>query len=282
MNASRTTRREFLAGAAGVLATGRVSRPQGRGQAGAARLGWHLVLHSSSFRHLGFLDLVTRCPDLDIRFLEGWPGHFLDPEDPEPKLDLNNDEARETVQIRLAEKRILMPAYGPVNLPAGEGAARSFLDNCKKVGVLIAVTMAPPTAAIERLCGELGMQAAWHPPADGGSPEKMLEALKNLGPRAGVCADPGPWIRAGLEPVECLRKLKGRILHVHPKDLDADKKEVPWGEGTSNLRGQLAELKAQGYKGFFSIEYEGPGAGAADHVRRCAEFFHRACNELAG
>lgn len=274
------TRRDLLAGAAGALTAAGRLLPQAPSKADAARLGWTLTLHSATFRDLGFLELVGRCPALDIHSLEGWPDHLLDREDPELKLDLNHGEARETVQIRLAEKRILMPAYGPVALPAGDEAGREFLENCKKVGVLTVVTVTPPTAAVERLCGELGMQAAWHPPAEGGSPEKMGEALKGFGPRVGVCADPGPWMRAGLDPVESLRKLKGRILHVHPKDLDAEKKEVPWGEGTSNLRGQLAELKAQGYKGFFSIEYE--GHDAEDHVRRCAEFFHRACNELAG
>jgi len=169
-----------------------------------------------------------------------------------------------------------------VAVPAGEPAARELLENAKKVGVLVVVTRTPPAPALDRLCGELGMYVALHPPAEGGAPEKMLEAVKDLGPRTGICADPAPWIRGGLDPVEALRKLKGRILHVHPKDLDAGKREVPWGEGTSNVRGQLAELKAQGYRGFFSIEYEGPPAGAAEHVRRCVEFFHRTCNELAG
>ena len=37
----------------------------------------------------------------------------------------------------------------------------------------------------------------------------------------GSCADIGHWVRSGLQPVECVKILKGRIMSSHMKDLHA-------------------------------------------------------------
>jgi sugar phosphate isomerase/epimerase len=39
------------------------------------------------------------------------------------------------------------------------------------------------------------------------------------GKRIGACCDTGHWVRSGLHPVECLKKLEGRILGFHLKDV---------------------------------------------------------------
>jgi hypothetical protein len=50
--------------------------------------------------------------------------------------------------------------------------------------------------------------------------------------RGGACADTGRWMRSELNPVEQLKKLEGRIISFHFKDLNkfgGGAHDVPWG-----------------------------------------------------
>ena len=48
----------------------------------------------------------------------------------------------------------------------------------------------------------------------------VLAAIKGRTPLMGACADVGHWMRSGLDPVECLKKLEGHIICLHFKDLN--------------------------------------------------------------
>jgi hypothetical protein len=86
--------------------------------------------------------------------------------------------------------------------------------------------------------------------------------LKGRSGRLGVCADTGHWMRTGINPLEAIVTLEGRIRDVHLKDLDTfgdkDAVDVPFGSGTANIRDILAELTLQDYQGCISIEHENP------------------------
>ena len=90
----------------------------------------------------------------------------------------------------------------------------------------------------------------------------------------------------GLDPVECLRKLDGRIITLHFKDLvkAANGKgyhDVPWGTGTSNAKGMLEELKRQHFHGAICIEYEYHWDNSLPEIAQCAKWFNDTCAELA-
>ncbi len=82
--------------------------------------------------------------------------------------------------------------------------------------------------------------------------ETMLEAVKPYSKYIGFNPDTGHFAAAGLVPVEEVRKLAGRIYHVHFKDSD---QRAPLGSGTADLPAVLAELKRQGYDRLLSIEH---------------------------
>jgi len=89
------------------------------------------------------------------------------------------------------------------------------------------------------------------------SAETILGALQGQSPLVGVNVDTGHFAAAGLDPVAEMRKLEGRIMHVHFKDSDQRR---PFGTGSVDLAGVYAELKRQGYRRLLSIEhyeYEG-------------------------
>jgi len=94
-------------------------------------------------------------------------------------------------------------------------------------------------------------------------------------PRIGSTADIGHWVRSGLDPLECLKILKGRIIATHLKDLNeksASAHDVPYGNGVSNIPGILTELKRQGFVGNVSVEYEFNWDNNAYDAAQCIGF----------
>jgi len=111
-----------------------------------------------------------------------------------------------------------------------------------------------------------------------------LAAVKGRSPLLGACADVGHWVRSRLDPVECLKKLEGRIITLHFKDLNEvgpRAHDVPWGTGVSNVKGMLAELKRQGFKGAFCVEYEYNWNDSAPEIAESVKYFNQVCAELA-
>ena len=93
----------------------------------------------------------------------------------------------------------------------------------------------------------------------------------------------GHWVRSGLDPVECLKKLEGRVITLHSKDLNErgpKAHDVPWGTGSSNAKGMLAELQRQNFKGAICVEYEHNWENSAPELAKSAEWFHATCEEL--
>jgi sugar phosphate isomerase/epimerase len=91
-------------------------------------------------------------------------------------------------------------------------------------------------------------------------------------------------MRADFVPADTLKKLEGRVLHLHFKDLNEFGKghDVPWGTGRGNPKAMMEELKRQGYKGYLSIEYEFGDLKHLDaNLPKCVEFFDKTAAELA-
>ena len=88
---------------------------------------------------------------------------------------------------------------------------------------------------LDKLCEEYGINVAIHnhpKPSIYWDPDTVLKVCKGRSKRIGACADTGHWARSGFDPIECIKKLEGRIISFHLKDLNkkaADAHDVPWG-----------------------------------------------------
>ena len=82
--------------------------------------------------------------------------------------------------------------------------------------------------------------------------DTILEALEGHSEYIGANTDTGHFASAGLKPAEEVKKLAGRIYHVHFKDSD---QRQPLGSGTADLPAVTTELKCQGYDRLWSIEH---------------------------
>jgi sugar phosphate isomerase/epimerase len=105
-------------------------------------------------------------------------------------------------------------------------------------------------------------------------PYYILSVVKDRDSRIGSCADTGHWQTSGLNPVFCLRVLKGRIISSHLKDKTdfGAAHDVPYGQGVGEVKRVLDELKKQGFEGNISIEYEYNWDNSLPEVKQCIDF----------
>jgi len=97
-------------------------------------------------------------------------------------------------------------------------------------------------------------------------PDYLLKLLDRFGPdELAVNFDTGNSFLAGNDPVEYLRHVAGRIVHVHVKDIPESQLDqrgkvtgtrvgVAAGEGRVDLKGIVGVLKDAGYDGVLSVE----------------------------
>lgn len=116
---------------------------------------------------------------------------------------------------------------------------------------------------INELAGQYQLPLAIHEHAKGLSrywhPDSAMAAVEGRD-HLKICADIGHWVRSGLDPVECLQKVEGKLLSLHVKDLDAsgnmEAKDVAIGAGVIDYDKVFAELKRQQFSGDIFIECE--------------------------
>lgn len=269
-----------------------------KGAPAAEKLGWHLGCQAYSFNRFTFYEAIDKNQSLGLHYIEAYPGQKLSPEKPDVTFDHNaSPEVREEVLAKLEAADVKLVNYGVVGLPNDEAESRKVFEFAKAMGIET-LTSEPPEEQldlVEKLCDEYGVNVAIHNhplPSHYWNPETVLAAVEGRSKRMGACADTGHWLRSGLDPLECLKKLEGRIISLHFKDLNKAEKaetpknertahDVPWGTGVADVPALLAELKRQNFKGVFSIEYEHNWDNSVPEIRKSIRFFNRTAGELS-
>jgi sugar phosphate isomerase/epimerase len=242
-----------------------------------------------TFKEFTLFEAIDKAKQLELEFVEIFQGQRLSSEHPDVK---SNHEMPLSLIAKLKNKLddagVKALAYGVVKLGKDEAECRKIFDFAKVMG-MTTITAEPPEEAlpmIDKLANEYRINVAIHnhpKPSHYWNPETVLKAVQGRSKRIGACADTGHWVRSGLDPVECLKKLEGRVLWSHFKDLnekDRHAHDVPWGTGVGNAKAQLAELCRQGFSGGISIEYEHNWKNSMPEIAKCVAFFRATCKEL--
>jgi sugar phosphate isomerase/epimerase len=256
-----------------------------RDDSASEKLGMKLSLQCWTYNRLTFFETVDKAAGFGIKYLEMYPGQRLKPGSKETVSRNMSDEAIAEVKKKLAEAGGLkLVAYGVDAVPTDEKGARKDYEWAKKMGITVLVTETTPNDLHDKLCNQYHIRYALHNHPRTWPPDAVLKACKGHGKLIGSCCDTGHWMRAGLNPVEQLKKLEGRVEHLHFKDLNkyGDGHDVAWGTGQADVTGMLRELKRQGYKGYLSIEYEYGDIKHLDaNLPRCIRYFDKTMAELA-
>jgi len=220
-----------------------------------------------TYRKYSFFDTVDKVKALGVTNLQAFPGQALGNGDPAAVFDHNmSDDAAKSVRDRLEEAGLSVVAYGVVDIGTTEESMRKIFDFARKMGIrtVVCEPQDDDFSLLERLVKEYDLRIAIHNhplPSKYAMPMTVFEHLQGRDERIGVCADTGHWMREGLNPVECLRLLQGRILDLHLKDRSEFGKgpeavDVAWGSGKANVHDILAEMTLQDFPGFLTMEYE--------------------------
>ena len=247
-----------------------------------------------TFNRFSVFEASEKTAEAGGRIIEFYPGQKLTKEEPNVKWDHNSPDAVvQRVKDKLAKHKIKAVNYGVVGIPKDEAAARKIFDFAKKMD-LYAVTTESVDAldTIEKMVKEYDIRVGFHEHAkrmkkgadgkmaeDPGykiwNPEFVRDLVKDRDIRIGACADTGHWATSGLQPLEAVKILKGRIISLHLKDraaLGTGQEDQIVGTGVSQCKEILAELKAQNFKGNISIEYEFNWDNSVPDVTKCIEF----------
>lgn len=295
-------RREFLKHGA-LAVTGAALAASGGLRAGAAekvrcsspvaaQLGWRVGVAQYTFRRFSLFEMLDMLVELGIEYVE--LGFFLPLDKARPKLQSNEKlppGVRKELKQRLADRGLAMSGFY-ADLKADEDQARRIFEFCKEMGAETVIAEPPPEAfdMIEKLCDEYGINVAIHnhpqsPQSRYWRPENVLAVCKGRSKRIGACCDTGHWVRSGLDPVECLKKLEGRILGFHLKDVaekgNRQSRDVPLGQGAGNYAQVMAEIKRQGYRGVTAIEYEHDSPELMADVAKCVAFVEQMAKKLS-
>jgi L-ribulose-5-phosphate 3-epimerase len=258
----------------------------------AEKLGWQVSVQLFTFRRYSLFEAIDQAAALGIRHVEPRSTLRLDPKRPDQKINEGLPPAvRRELRTRLADRGMFLSSFF-ADITIDPDQPKRVFEFLQEMGTGTLVSEPPVEAMdlLEKLCGEYRINLAIHNHQKGKSkywqPEQVLAVCQQRSNRIGACCDMGQWVRSGLDPVLCLRQLKGRILSFHLKDVaekgNPSSRNVVLGEGQADAASVLGELKRLGYRGLTTIDYEYDSAALQEDVRGYVRFVEARARELAG
>ncbi len=257
----------------------------------AEKLGWPVSIAMYTFRSVSFYEALDKVAALGVRNVE--PAFFLRLDGKRPKLQTGESlpaALRKEMKQRMTDHGIAMHSYY-ANVTDDADAARRVFEFTKEMGARTIVAE-PPAAAfdmVEKLCDEYRINLAVHnhpksPTSHYWNPDTVLSVCQGRGKRIGACCDTGHWIRSGLNVLDCIKKMQGRIIEMHLKDVAQSgqpaARDVPLGQGLADYAKVLQELRRQKFQGIMTVEYEHQSPQLMDDVAQCLAFVEKTSRDL--
>lgn len=250
------------------------------------KLGWTLACQLYTFRRFPFYEAIEKIAALGIKALE--PCFFLALDKDQPGLvtsETLSAEKRREMKARLDQLGMTMPNFY-AHIGSDAEQAKKVFTFAKEMGCQTIVAEPPPEALplLDDLLAEFGLRLAIHnhpksPQSRYWHPRNVLDAVRGRSERIGACCDTGHWVRSGLDPVECLKMMEGRVITFHLKDVVefgvVEARDVPLGTGAAKYDLVLQELARQKFRGVLPIEYEHDSPDLEKDVAACRDFILR-------
>ena len=258
----------------------------GQNKPTAEELDWKLGAQAYTFKNFTFAEALDKLNQIGVSYVEAYPGQEIGG-GIEGTMHYNMDAAtQQKVKELLKSRGIKLVGYGVVS-GKNEEEWKKLFQFAKEMGVEVITSEPNPEHLnfVNRLAGENDITVGIHnhpKPSRYWNPDTVLTALEGRN-NLGATADVGHWVRSGLDPVESLKKLEGKIVSLHFKDLNEKSREahdVPWGTGISNVEAMLKELKRQDFEGLFSIEYEHNWDNSLPEVEKSVRYFNEMRSRL--
>ena len=264
------TRRSFLQQASGILALGAIApataqQPLSKASNDLFKLG----IAGYSFVHFKLEQALEMMRKVDVHYLCIKDFHLP---------FKSTDEQIAAFHATLKQSDVTGYAVGPIYMKTIQEIDNGF-EYAKRVGVklIVGVPNEDLLPHIDKKVKEYDMRYAIHihgpdiklwPNAT-----SVINAVKDLDSRIGLCFDMGHDMRYGDDPIADLKKYANRIFDIHLKNVTAASKEgktCELGRGVIDVPAFVAMLRKIKYDGCCSLEYEkdmkDPLAGIAESV----------------
>ncbi len=255
-----TTRRGFLS-AAGLAGLAAAAKPASA-RIEPAPWGIKLGVASYSLRKFSRPEAIEMLKILQTPWLSVKDVHL-----PYPSTPAQLKEARK--EFEAAGLKIM--SAGNIDMNKAETGAdrpdaiRRAFEYARNAGIpmLVCAPTHDNIKTVEGMVKEYDIRIAIHNhgPEDKHfpTPQSVLEAVRNLDPRCGLCLDAGHAVRAGSDILKSINEAGSRLFDMHVKDLrDLEKKDSQCdaGDGEIPFPAIFKELKTVNYQGCVNLEYE--------------------------
>jgi L-ribulose-5-phosphate 3-epimerase len=244
---------------------------------------WKFGIALWTFHDVNFPESLNRVDSSGIKYIEPNTFHGSGPGLKDTLVGKLSPAGLDKLRTMIADKGLICESVYVVGDSTIQSWVKQF-DIAKTLGAKF-VTTEPPLNmlnSIDSLAGAYGIKVAIHEHWKGVSqywnPDTTLMALKDH-PNFGVCADLGHFPKSGIDPLDAVKKFKGRIIAIHMKDIAAFNqpalKDVRVGSGVVNFPAIFQELKDQQFKGHIYIERDSiESAGNLASVKLALQYYN--------
>ncbi len=250
------------------------------------QLGWKFGVTMWGLHKYTLFEGIDKTRELGLSYVGGLSFQKVSKEIPK-NFDANlSDEELTQIRMKMDAAGVRMPTCFYARIPGDEAGCRKVFEFGRKMGIETFISEPPPESldVIEHFCDEYDIKLAIHNHGPDQSPvywrpEGILEVCKGRSQRIGACPDTGYWIRAGVDPIEGIRKLGDRLITIQPHDLSelsADGHDVPWGTGKAEFEKLLQEIRRLGVKPtLIGLEYSYDFLDNMPEMAQSVEFVNR-------
>jgi sugar phosphate isomerase/epimerase len=216
--------------------------------------GFAIGCQAYSFNHFTVFEAIEKTAETGGKVIEFATGQKLSKEEPNVSWNHNaSEEVIAKIQAKLRQHGIKAVNYGVVG-GKDEAEWRKIFEFARKLGLYGVTTEdTGKLDIIEPLVKEFDIRVGIHdhprqpnnPNYKVWDPHYIVEITQDRDARIGSCADTGHWQTSGLDPVYCIRVLKGRVISSHLKDktdFGPMGHDVPYGMGVGRIGKVLDEL----------------------------------------
>jgi len=252
-----------------------------------AKAGWLLGTQAYTFRLFTLDDALRKTDSCGLKNIEIYGGQKIGG-GIDGVVDFKmSAEDRQKLKNLFKKYGISVNAFGVINAK-NEAEWTQLFEFAKDLGVKVINTEPNPDQfayiipLAEKYKIKLGIHN--HPkPSRYWHPDSVSKYIGNS-PWIGACVDLGHYVRSGVDPIEAMKKLDGRIVSFHFKDVvpggNGRYHDVIWGNGQSKVDEAIAEMKRQKFKGPISAEYEHNWENSAPEVAQSAAYFREAFSRI--
>jgi type 1 glutamine amidotransferase/sugar phosphate isomerase/epimerase len=256
------------------------------------KLGWRLGIEAYTFNKYTLFEAIERTAGLGLPYMGGLSFQKVSKDIPKNFDDQLTDDELKQIRLKLDSAGVRLLTYYIHRIPGDMAGCRRVFEFGRKIGIETFMSEPSPEAldTIEKFCDDYDINVAIHNHDQKASPlywhpEGVLKVCRGRSKRIGACGDLGYWMRSGIDPIEAVNKLKGRLITVQMHDLNElspEGHDVPWGTGVGRTRQFIEEINRLGIRPtMFGLEYSYNWFESTPEISRCIDFFNKLSMKLA-